>query len=131
MSQVWSCRPIKCPIKCPVHPTGLTALVYPHRPGTSTSSIFTYKIIITSHLDSCYNNWFAEPNNFLTNGQKPSKGSSFARPFHRGLDLTAVGQFAGQMGQITDSVWCPVAEWCVDGGGYGMGNTGPCILLMA
>ncbi|XP_076748315.1 rap1 GTPase-activating protein 2a isoform X3 [Maylandia zebra] len=32
----------------------------------------------TSHPDSCWNNWFAQPNNFCTNCQKPSQGRSTA-----------------------------------------------------
>lgn len=116
-----SCWLLECPteaIRCPflhhklsskanmaVHTTGLTDLVYPHQPRTSTSSIFTSKIIITSHPDSCYNNWFAEPNNFLINDQKPSQGIWSARYIHWGLKLAAVRQFAGQIGQITDSTY--------------------------
>uniref|UniRef100_A0A3P9D2C6 Anoctamin n=1 Tax=Maylandia zebra TaxID=106582 RepID=A0A3P9D2C6_9CICH len=34
----------------------------------------------TSHPDSCWNNWFAQPNNFCTNCQKPSQGRSTACP---------------------------------------------------
>lgn len=133
-SQVWCCRPIKCPIKRPVPPTGLTALVYPHRPRTSTSTIFTYQIIIPGHLGSCYNNWFAEPNNVLANGQKPSQGISPARPFHRGLDLIAVGRFANRADSRQHVMSCGWAAcWREHGearGGCGTGNKGPGILLM-